>query len=104
MKTLLLVGMLFTIYLCTTRADEASQLGPEERRTLLADDDDVFTDTSPRRYSPNYRQRDCARKYEDCSFKECCSACIRCSCDRSGKNCRCNGESQLALFLGLCRN
>ncbi|GIY77583.1 hypothetical protein CDAR_101521 [Caerostris darwini] len=102
MKVIIVLGVFLTIYFCYTSADEASQLGPEERRTLL--DDDVFTDEEPpRSYSPNLRQRDCARKYEDCSYKECCSECIRCSCDRNGKNCRCNGKSELAMFLGLCR-
>ncbi|PRD35525.1 UNVERIFIED_CONTAM: hypothetical protein NCL1_11367 [Trichonephila clavipes] len=101
MKLLIVPGMFLMIFLCYTMADEASQLGPEERRALL--DDDVFEESPPRSYNSNYRQQDCARKYEDCTYKTCCNECIRCSCDRNGKNCRCNGKSELALFLGLCR-
>ncbi|KFM75714.1 hypothetical protein X975_18835, partial [Stegodyphus mimosarum] len=58
MKLLLLLGVSLIAVVCYTTADEASRLGPEERRTLL--DDDVFTeDDNTRNYNNNARQRNC---------------------------------------------
>ncbi|KAG8196821.1 hypothetical protein JTE90_027535 [Oedothorax gibbosus] len=104
MKTLLLVGVMVTFGFCCVMAHEASRLGPEERRTLLDEDDDDMFPSSPNQgnFHQNSRQNDCARDFEDCSTKSCCNQCTMCSCNRNRKHCRCQGRSELALFLGLC--
>ncbi|XP_042908687.1 uncharacterized protein [Parasteatoda tepidariorum] len=95
MKALVIVLLFMGYVAYIVKADDASQLGPEEKHTLLDEEDDKI-------FKPNVRQK-CARQYEDCSVLDCCNECTRCSCDRNGRNCRCTGKSDLAIFLGLCR-
>ncbi|XP_054716254.1 uncharacterized protein LOC129225772 isoform X2 [Uloborus diversus] len=97
MLKMLLMSAVFLALLHYSRTDVANGFGPEERRTLLIDDDDDFTD-----FQPNTRQQDCARDFEDCSNRLCCNECTRCSCNRNGQHCRCSQRSDLAVFLGLC--